>query len=202
MLKNNTVKEILYYSFFLHTALKIRYFCIYFFHAKHYDRKAIFFSHIDILKFTNFLKVEVFYYDGKLEDEWEDYKWELYIKFYYIPENMDPETRVSYRRYSTLKIFNIVGIVLNFVLSDKKRWMNNIQALIFHCFKKFRVKVVYNYFYEIQKSSKIRMLKRNLGSKFIYFLLIYIFLKKNLRLSSVFWISNKFMIIKRLYYFL
>jgi hypothetical protein len=32
---------------------------------------------------------------------------------------MDPETRVSYRRFSTLKIFNIVGIVLDFVLSKK-----------------------------------------------------------------------------------
>jgi len=100
--------EKLYYSFFLHAAFKIRYYCIYFFHAKHYDRKAIFFSHFDVLKCSNYLKVEIYYYDGKLEDEWEDYKWELYIKFYYIPENMDPETRVSYRRFATFIIFSLI----------------------------------------------------------------------------------------------
>ena len=50
-----------------------------------------------------------------------DYKWELYIKFYYIPENMDPETRVSYRRFSTLKIFNIIGLLLNVSITKKKK---------------------------------------------------------------------------------
>jgi hypothetical protein len=63
--------EKLYYAYFLHTALKIRYFCIFFFHARHYNRKAIFFSHIDILKTFNLIHIEAFYYDGKLEDEWE-----------------------------------------------------------------------------------------------------------------------------------
>jgi hypothetical protein len=129
-----------------------------------------------------------------------DYKWELYIKFYYIPENMDPETRVSYRRYATLKIFNIVGIVLDFVLSKKNVWMKDIQGLIYHCFKNFRVRAIYNFFYEIKEKKKLKLIKRKIGLKFMYFLICYILLKKNLRLSSVFWISNKFMIIKRLYY--
>lgn len=192
--------EKLYYSFFLHAASKIRYFCIYFFHAKHYDRKAIFFSHFDVLKCSNYLNVEVYYYDGKLEDEWEDYKWELYIKFYYIPENMDPETRVSYRRYATFKLFNIVGIVLNFVVYKKKKWLRDIQGLIFHCFKKFRIKVIQNFFDDYKNKKRTKLLKKRIGLKFMFFLICYILLKKNLKLSSVFLISNKFMIVKRLYY--
>lgn len=192
--------EKLYYSFFLHAASKIRYFCIYFFHAKHYDRKAIFFSHFDVLKCSNYLNVEVYYYDGKLEDEWEDYKWELYIKFYYLPENMDPETRVSYRRFATFKLFNIVGIVLNFIVYKKKTWLADIQGLVYHCFKRFRIKVIHNFFDDYKNQKRTKLIKKKIGWKFMFFLICYILLKKNLRLSSVFLISNKFMIIKRLYY--
>lgn len=129
-----------------------------------------------------------------------DYKWELYIKFYYIPENMDPETRVSYRRYATFKLFNIVGIVLNFVLYRKRQSLKDVQALVYHCFKKFRVKIIHNFFDDMINIRRTKLLKRKLGLKFMFFLICYILLKKNLKYSSVFLISNKFMIIKRLYY--
>lgn len=192
--------EKLYYAYFLHTALKIRYFCIYFFHARHYNRKAIFFSHIDILKTFNIFHIEAFYYDGKLEDEWEDYKWELYIKFYYIPENMDPETRVSFRKYSILKIFNIVGLLIDFELNTEDGAIPSSQTLVFYCFKQFKIKIIVAYFRNLLKKEKFGFIKRKYGIRFIYFLLVYIYLKKNFRLNSVFLLSNKFLLIKRLYY--
>ena len=73
---------------------------------------------------------------------------------------MDPETRVSYRRFSTLKIFNIVGIVLDIILTKKKVWMKDIQGLVYHCFKKFRVKVIYKFFENVKRRSKLKLLKK------------------------------------------
>jgi hypothetical protein len=114
---------------------------------------------------------------------------------------MDPETRVSYRRFSTLKIFNIIGLLLNVsITKKKKKYMKSIQGLMYYSFKKFKVKAIYDYFIDKLKGAKLRLMRKILGFKFIFFLMCYILLKKNLRLSSVFLISNKFMIIKRLYY--
>jgi hypothetical protein len=113
---------------------------------------------------------------------------------------MDPETRVSYRRFATLKIFNILGIVLDIELTKEKIYMKSVQGLIYHSFKKFKVKIIYDYFLNKMKGKKLKIMKKFLGFKFIFFFMCYILLKKNLRLSSVFLISNKFMIIKRLYY--
>ena len=82
----------------------------------------------------------------------------------------------------------------------KKVWMKDIQGLVYHCFKKFKVKVIYKFFENVKRRSKLKLLKKHLGLKFLYFLMCYVLVRKNLRLSSVFFLSNKFMIIKRLYY--
>jgi hypothetical protein len=129
-----------------------------------------------------------------------DYKWELYIKFYYIPENMDPETRISYRRYSTMKIFNIVGLLINFELNSQKGCLPELQTLVFHCFKQFKIKIIVRYFSDLLKKKRLKFIKRKYGIRFMFFLFTYIFLKKNLRLTSIFLLSNKFLLIKRLYY--
>jgi len=62
-----------YYSQILHCIFRIRYYCIYIFNAKHYDRKAIFYSHFEVLKFYKNIFVEIYYYDGKFEEDFEDY---------------------------------------------------------------------------------------------------------------------------------
>jgi len=58
--------------------------------------------------------VEIYYYDGKFEDEFEDYKQEVYKKFYYLKVNRDPETRTSFRRFSTFKYFNLLPLMIPF----------------------------------------------------------------------------------------
>jgi len=113
---------------------------------------------------------------------------------------MDPETRVSYRRYSTMKIFNIVDVLLNFELTQERGCLPEVQTLIFYSFKHFKIRVIINFFYDLLKKKKLRLIKKEYGVRFMFFLICYIFLKKNLRITSVFLISNKFMIIKRLYY--
>jgi hypothetical protein len=113
---------------------------------------------------------------------------------------MDPETRVSYRKYSTMKIFNIVGLLINFELDSENGCLPQTQTLIFYCFKQFKLKIIVRYFQDLFKKKNKRLLKRHFGIRFVFFLLVYIYLKKNLRLNSVFLLSNKFLLIKRLYY--
>jgi hypothetical protein len=113
---------------------------------------------------------------------------------------MDPETRISYRRYSTMKIFNIVGLLINFELNSQKGCLPELQTLIFHCFKQFKIKIIVRYFSDLLKKKRLKFIKRKYGIRFMFFLFTYIFLKKNLRLTSIFLLSNKFLLIKRLYY--
>ena len=43
--------EILYYSEYLHAMFRIRYYLIYIFTRRHFDKKAIFYSHFEIIKY-------------------------------------------------------------------------------------------------------------------------------------------------------
>jgi hypothetical protein len=64
--------------------------------------------------------------------------------------------------------------------------MKDIQGLVYHCFKNFKIRVIYNFFDDIRKKGRLKLVKKYIGLKFLYFLISYILIKKNLRLSSVF----------------
>jgi hypothetical protein len=117
-----------------------------------------------------------------------------------MPENMDPETRISYRRFSTMKIFNIVGLLIDFELDSKKGCLPELQTLVFYCFKQFKIKIIVRYFSILLKKKRLKFIKRKYGFRFMFFLFTYIYSKKNLRLTSIFLLSNKFLLIKKLYY--
>lgn len=95
--------EKLYYHEYLYSMFKIRFFLIYIFTRKHFDKKAIFYSHFEILKIYKTWVVEVYYYSGKLESDYEDYKFFFFLKLYYLEENRDPETRKPKFLYTPLK---------------------------------------------------------------------------------------------------
>src|SRR5438270_813574 len=42
--------------------------------------------------------------------------------------------------------------------------MKDIQGLIYHCFKNFRVRAIYNFFYEIKEKKKLKLIKIRQGS--------------------------------------
>ena len=62
--------EVQYYSEYLHAIFRIRYYLIYIFTRKHFDKKAIFYSHFEIIKYYKNLYVEIYLYSGKLETDY------------------------------------------------------------------------------------------------------------------------------------
>ena len=54
--------EIYYYSELLHTLFKIKFYLIYIFTRRHFDKKAIFYSHFEIIKNYKKLYIEIYYY--------------------------------------------------------------------------------------------------------------------------------------------
>ena len=95
--------EKLYYHEFLYSMFKIRFFLIYIFSRNHFEKKAIFYSHFEILKTYKHWFVEVYYYSGKVETDYEDYKFFFFKQLYNIEENRDPETRKPKFLYTPLK---------------------------------------------------------------------------------------------------
>jgi hypothetical protein len=59
--------EKVYYAEYFHSVLKIRLFLTYFFSQKHLEKIGFFYSHFYIQNISNFLRVEIFLYDGGLE---------------------------------------------------------------------------------------------------------------------------------------
>jgi len=97
-----------YYSEYLHAMFRIRYYCYYIFTERHFDRKAIFLSHFEIYKHFKNVYIEIYYYDGKWETEFEDYKIELYRQHFDMPMNKDPEMRKPFFFNISFKIFSII----------------------------------------------------------------------------------------------
>jgi hypothetical protein len=115
----------------LHAIFRIRYFCIYIFGARHYDRKAIFYSHFEVIRHYRNIFVEIYYYDGKFEDEFEDYKQEVFKKYYYLKVNRDPETRTSFKRFSPFKYFNLLPMMIPFnIKTFKHRHLLRVMNLL------------------------------------------------------------------------
>ncbi len=96
--------EVQYYSEYLHAIFRIRYYLIYIFTRKHFDKKAIFYSHFEIIKYYKNLYVEIYLYSGKLETDYEDYKFNFFYKLYNMEKNKDPETREPLFLYTALKL--------------------------------------------------------------------------------------------------
>jgi len=74
-----------YYSEYLHALFRIRYYLYYIFTERHFDRKAIFLSHFELLRHYKYIYAFIYYYDGKWETEFEEYKIELYRQHFDMP---------------------------------------------------------------------------------------------------------------------
>jgi len=71
--------ETLYYSEYLHSIFRLRSYLIYIFTRKYLDKYAIFYSHFNIIKLYKSVNVEIYLYDGKLESDYEDLKFEFFF---------------------------------------------------------------------------------------------------------------------------
>jgi hypothetical protein len=89
------------------------------------------------------LYVEVYFYSGKLESDYEDYKFDFVYRLYNIERNKDPETREPNYLYTSLKLLLIFD------------WLNffNCRSLSFRdlrlfidFFRKYNLKAIKRYF--------------------------------------------------------
>ena len=94
----------MYYTEYLHATFRIRHYLIYVFTRRHFDKKAIFYSHFELLKHYKNLYVEIYFYSGKLESDYEDYKFDFSYKLYNMERNKDPETKEPFFLYTSLKL--------------------------------------------------------------------------------------------------
>lgn len=63
----------LYYTEFLYSCFRIRYYLIYYFFGKHIEKKGSFYSHFEILKPLKNCFIRLFYYDGIVETEYDEF---------------------------------------------------------------------------------------------------------------------------------
>ena len=140
--------EILYYSEFLHAMFRIRFYCIYTFTRRHLDKKAIFYSHFEILKSYKNIYVEIYYYDGKLESDYEDFKFEFFIKAYNLEINKDPETRIPHFLHMPLKLLLIFRYVEWF---NYDKWSNKEIGSLAFLLRKYKIIKLLKYFSKLKK---------------------------------------------------
>lgn len=93
-----------YYVNYLYSIFRIRFYLIYIFSRKKMERTTIFYSHFEILKHYKHLKINIYYYIGKLEESFFDWKFAFFLQWYYDPRNRDPETRWSQKRFKPYRI--------------------------------------------------------------------------------------------------
>lgn len=186
--------EIQYYSEYLHAIFRIRYYLIYIFSRKHFDKKAIFYSHFEIIKHYKNLYVEIYLYSGKLESDYENYKFNFFYKLYNMEKNKDPETREPFFLYTALKLvlifdwlhffycrFLSTKDLLSFIIFLRQYKIKNIkQALNKLSFKKYIVKEKYKYKIK-NKMKKLKILKALFNYDFINTKINYNVLKKILK---------------------
>lgn len=182
--------EVQYYSEYLHAIFRIRYYLIYIFTRKHFDKKAIFYSHFEIIKYYKNLYVEIYLYSGKLESDYEDYKFNFFYKLYNMEKNKDPETREPLFLYTALKLVLIfdwlhffscksltIKDLLSFMVFLRQYNLKSIkQYLKKLSFKKYLNKIKVK---EIKKIKKSKILKELLFSNSFNSKTNYGFYKKN-----------------------
>lgn len=186
----------LYYSLFLHAVFRIRYYCIYVFSAKHFDRKAMFYSHFEVLRHFKNIHVEIYYYDGKWETEYEDYKFEVFIKHYNLDQNKDPETRKPFFLFASLKLYNVFTVLTKLTF---KCYTEEIFLRFMNLFRFNKIKKIIGYLKEIHKVKKFLFLNQ-FNLYFIWFISIYLNAKNIISKTSIWKYPNRNTIIRRLYF--
>lgn len=167
--------EIGYFSEYLHAIFRIRFYLIYIFTRKHFDKKAIFYSHFEIIKYYKNLYVEIYLYSGKLESDYEDYKFNFFYKLYNMEKNKDPETREPLFLYTALKLVLIFDWLHFFsckslTIKDLLSFMIFLRKYNFKLIKQYLSKLSFNKYLksvkEIKKNKKAKILKKLLFNNF------------------------------------
>lgn len=191
--------EKIYYSEYLHSMFRIRHYCYYIFTEKHFDRKAIFLSHFELYKHFKNVYIEIYYYDGKWETEFEDYKIELYRQHYDMPMNKDPEMRKPFFLISALKFLVLFNWM--FYIKRRKKIKVKIKSRFIRLFRLVRIAKYSAYIKSFSKKKNKKFFYWNkVHLHFVLFLLMYVNAKTIIGKTSMWTIPCRNTILRRLYY--
>lgn len=191
--------EKLYYAEYLHAMFRIRLYCYYIFTERHFDRKAIFTSHFELYRHFKKVFVEIYYYDGKWETEFEEYKIELYRQHYDMPMNKDPEMRKPYFLISSLKFLVLFNWM--FYIKRRKRIKVLIKSRLIRLFRLVRIAKYSAYVKSfMHRKNKKFFYWNKVHLHFVLFLLIYVNAKIIIGRTSLWTIPTRNTIFRRIYY--
>lgn len=128
--------EKIYYSEYIHSLYRIRYFLVYFFSHRIFEKLAYFYSHFSFVQFYRRLRVSVYWYDGLLEQDFSDYLFYWTRDLYRVNANVDRDRRVPLFIFNCYKLF---PWLLIFLKGHKSNWLvrrrkNNVE---YQYFKKY-----------------------------------------------------------------
>lgn len=186
--------ELYYYSEYLHSLFKIKFYLIYIFTRRHFDKKAIFYSHFELIKYYKKIYIEIYYYSGKLENDFENFKFEFFYKLHNYEFQKDPETRKPKFLFIPIKLFIIWSWALNFRLEILKyKFIGIISQII----RKYKLKYLKKLFY---KNKIIKKFKIKLPIFFYFCLLLSIYIKSKQIINKIsIYKPKKNTIFRRLY---
>lgn len=209
-----------YYSEFLHSMFRIRAYSYYLMTERHYDKKGIFFSHFELFKYIKTVYVFIYYYDGKLEQDFENYRLGLFRKHYFMPMNRDPETRRPYYLVTALKfliVFDWIATLRNrshFKFRMKKKdtkltpeqmKIRKFQVIwkgrLIKYFRLARVAKLAAYAKHLStyKKNKFKFLKWD-HLNFALFVMIYEHMKRTMARTTLFSVPSRNSVLRRAYF--
>lgn len=103
-----------FYSEYIHSIYRIRFFLVYYFNMHALEQRGFFFSHFDIIKTYKNLKINIFYYDGQGESLYTDMIFDFTVSVLRDIDNDDPETKIWEGFFEPLKVFIIFKLLFNF----------------------------------------------------------------------------------------
>lgn len=188
-----------YYTEYLHAIFRIRLYCYYIFTERHLDRKAIFMSHFELYKFNKKIHIEIYYYDGKWETEFEEYKIELYRQHYDMPMQKDPEMRKPYFLISSLKFLVLFNWM--FYIKRKKKIKVLIKSRLIRLFRLVRIAKYSAYIKKFMFLKNKKFFYWNkVNLHFILFLIMYVNAKITISKNSLWIVPSRNTIFRRIYY--
>lgn len=190
--------ENLYYAEYLHSVFRIRFYCIHLYSRRYMEKKGVFYSHFEIFKLYKNINVEIYFYDGKLMEDYEDMKFEFWFKMYSMKINQDPETRIPHHTYTSVKL---LFLWLFWIKGMKLRTIGFLSKLryISYTLKKYKLNRILK-LYKIIRNKKRKFRMMNFNILLLYSL--YIRSKKFIKESSIFKAVKRVTMHRRYYIFL
>jgi hypothetical protein len=194
--------ELQFYPECLHSIFRVRFFLVYFFNLKLFEKHSFFYSHFEVVKYYKQFYVNIFYYDGKLEGLFDDLIFSYFIEEKEYKKQTDPEDRVWLGQFVALRFLYIFFLFSDYftkikgakkkATTEKRETLRKYQIksityrgrTLLYALRKLKLPKIKRYIKNFVFRRRLRN-KRNI--KLLFFFTLYIlfgFLKKKKKPKS------------------